>query len=541
MLKPDSLFKKSWDILVFFLTVGAFVVIPLSLVFPVFDPVVLGYGSLGLSGVFLIDIFLLFSTAIRRAGRLESRFSAVASGYIKGSFFFDFIAVFPFLYVASILFPGKSGGISGPLMLLTLNPLFKIVRAGGILKRIGGTRINPAILRLLLLLFWILLAAHLISCSWILVSGNPEGLGPFDRYVAAFYWTVTTLVTIGYGDITPKGTYQMIFVIFVEFFGAGMYALIIGNIANLIANIDIAKTQYRENLDKINAFMKYRNLPQPLQKRVVEYYEYLWDTRRGNDELSVLGYLPTSLRQQVALYLNRDIIARVPIFEKADANLLRDVIVNLKPVVYTPGDIIVYAGELGMDMYFISRGSVEVLSPDEKTSYAVLGEGQFFGEIALLLSMPRTATIKAREYCDLYRLDKNTFDVVLSGHPDFRKEIGTMAAKRRLEIDALRAKRAEESSSAESERPPSDPTVPAVKVMKRESSLLLIWNDIEGADRYEVARLNPGTGKWRIEVSNLVRPVHILDAFRTSSTYRVRAILSSGEGPWSKAVKPSED
>ncbi len=258
---------------------------------------------------------------------------------------------------------------------------------------------------------------------------------PWYRYLEAFYWTITTLTTIGYGDVTPGGPLQIIYVIAIELLGAGMYGLVIGNIANLIANIDVAKTQYREKLDKVNAFLKYRNIPSALQRKINDYYEYLWESRRGYDESSVLEDLPDPLKVSVSLYLNKEIIEKVPVFEKASDDLIRDVIMNLQPVVFTPGDYIVKAGELGYDMFFISKGTVDVVSADERTSYATLAAGQFFGEIALLLSMPRTATIIAKEYCDFYRLDKETFDRILTRHPEFAETIQELADKRRAVAD----------------------------------------------------------------------------------------------------------
>ena len=105
-------------------------------------------------------------------------------------------------------------------------------------------------------------------------------------------------------------------------------------------------------------------------------------------------------------------------------------VLNLRPVVFSPGDRIIRAGELGFEMYFISQGSVDVLSADEKAVYASLTAGQFFGEIALLLSKPRNATVRAREYCDLYRLDKESFDRVVGHYPAFADTIRELAAKR---------------------------------------------------------------------------------------------------------------
>ncbi|MEO5583214.1 MAG: cyclic nucleotide-binding domain-containing protein, partial [Saprospiraceae bacterium] len=60
----------------------------------------------------------------------------------------------------------------------------------------------------------------------------------------------------------------------------------------------------------------------------------------------------------------------------------------------------------------------------------IIGEGDFFGEISLILRHPRNATIRAIEYCDLYSLDKESFDRVVSHYPEFEKDIQEMARER---------------------------------------------------------------------------------------------------------------
>jgi len=223
-----------------------------------------------------------------------------------------------------------------------------------------------------------------------------------------------------------------------------MYGFVIGNISTVIANIDIAKTQYREKMEKINTFLKYRNMPENLTKRINDYYDYLWESRRGYDESSVVDELPFSLRIQVATELHREIIAKVPLFAGASSAFIRDLILNMVSVVFTPGDYVVRKGEIGEEMFFISRGSVDVVSEDESIVFATLQEGAFFGEIALLLSTPRTATIKAKDYCDLYSLNKTTFERILSRYPDFAKNVKEMAEQRRKETEEA-AKKASKS------------------------------------------------------------------------------------------------
>lgn len=432
MIEYESRFKTVWEAFILLLTIAVTLVTPISIIFNLtFDTGFLIFDLI-VTFFFLIDILLTFNTTLKIGRHYLKDRKSVAKHYLKRWFIFDALATIPF----HIIFLGiETLALGRFLRFFRLARLFKLLSSTKTLAKVRESKIfNPSIVRLMLLIFWILIASHLIACGWIFITGDFQATLT-DTYIKAYYWTITTVTTIGYGDISPAGmgNLAIIYTIIIEIIGAGMYGFIIGNIANLIANIDVAKSQYREKMEKISTFLKYRNVPVPLQKRINDYYDYLWENRRGYDESAVMEDLPISLKTTVSLYLNKDIIEKVPLFKGASQAFIREIIMNLKPVIFTPGDYIVRAGEIGDEMYFISHGSVDVVSEDESTVYATLTAGNFFGEIALLLSTERTATIKAREYCDLYALDKTTFDRILSKYPDFARDIEELAEKRRAE------------------------------------------------------------------------------------------------------------
>lgn len=132
--------------------------------------------------------------------------------------------------------------------------------------------------------------------------------------------------------------------------------------------------------------------------------------------------------------LNRETLEQVPLFQGADAVFLGSLILALKPVAFQAGDLVIRAGEIGRELYLISRGSVEVIDGSGNV-VATLGEGNFFGEVSLLTSAPRNATVRAKEYCDLFVLDKTEFSRVLRERPQFLKSI-TEAAQARYNISA---------------------------------------------------------------------------------------------------------
>jgi voltage-gated potassium channel len=144
----------------------------------------------------------------------------------------------------------------------------------------------------------------------------------------------------------------------------------------------------------------------------------------------VFSALPPSLGTEISLFLKRDFIQRVPIFQGASDEFIKEIALHMKPLVFMPGDYVYKAGEFGRDMYFISRGTLEALSRDGKTIYATLAAGDFFGEIALVLNQRRTASVRALTYCDLYRLDKDMFERVLAHYPEIGMQIEAKARER---------------------------------------------------------------------------------------------------------------
>jgi Cyclic nucleotide-binding domain/Ion channel len=323
----------------------------------------------------------------------------------------------------------------------TILPLLRLVKLARVAQRMqqwGQHEVQRAnLLRLTFFVYWMLLIAHCLACGWLALDGRTqlgsETAAPAygsTRYLRSLYWSITTLATIGYGDITPTENAQIVYTMIVMLLGVGIYGYVIGNITSLLANIDLAKSHYRENMERLGAFMRYRNIPPMLQRRLRDYYAYLWENRLGYDESTVLADLPDSLRTEVALFLRRDFIERAPLFQGASHELVREMALQLRPVVFTPGDFIFRAGQYGYNMYFISRGTVEIIAPDGTTVLTKLTDGQFFGELALLFSQPRTASVRAVDYCDLYTLDKDTFDHVLTRYPEFAAHIKVVADER---------------------------------------------------------------------------------------------------------------
>jgi voltage-gated potassium channel len=207
-----------------------------------------------------------------------------------------------------------------------------------------------------------------------------------------------------------------------------MYGYIIGNVATLIANLDVARALYRTKMEEINDFLRKKRVPAGLQKRVRDYYAYLWETQKSVSTIPIAEELPHSLSLEILLFINRRLIEKVALFRNAEEIFIREIVQRLRPLVFLPGDYIIRQGEYGDCMYFLSGGDVEVLVGGARV--ALLANGSPFGETALIQGEKRMASIRALSYCDVYQLSKTDFDDLRQRYPDFDAQVREVVAAR---------------------------------------------------------------------------------------------------------------
>ena len=402
-----------WEAVVAAAATAAAVVVPLALLHDGVTAGVLRAAEVAFTALFGLDAGFRVWRARRARGRLRASAWAVVG--------LDVLAAVPFV------------ALGAPAALLLLR-LLKLVRVAGGMRSVSRHHAGLASrLRLTSFLYGLALAVHAIACGFVALGGVA---GSENRYLDAAYWAVMTVTTVGYGDITPQTAAQKGYAIGVMLLGAGVYAFLIGNIASMLNNLDPLRSAHLQQRERLSAFMHYRALPRPLQRRVQDYFDYLWEQHAVADEDATLSELPPALREAVALHLRRDLVRHVPLFRDAPDAFVRDVALRMTSFVCLPGDTVVRAGDRGHEMFFLARGTVEAAAPGG-TVLRTLHAGDFFGEIALVTSAVRTATVRAVTPSDLYVLTAAMFEQIAADYPDIAAHLRD-EAERRQSADGAR-------------------------------------------------------------------------------------------------------
>eukprot|EP00736_Rhodelphis_marinus_P006794 Rmarinus@m.16225 len=148
--------------------------------------------------------------------------------------------------------------------------------------------------------------------------------------------------------------------------------------------------------------------------------------------------LSTGLRQEVAMFLNRSLIQKIPFFDGADPSFVTAIVTKLHPMRVTPGEYIVREGDVADCMFLVNEGMVDIVIGLDDCLIRQLGPGSYFGESSLLFNEGtprRTCSAKASTYCELYSLTRTDLLEALRYHEDIREALVAAAVMRRAELE----------------------------------------------------------------------------------------------------------
>nr|XP_015831382.2 potassium voltage-gated channel subfamily H member 4a [Nothobranchius furzeri] len=398
------------------------------------------WSDIAVEMLFMLDIILNFRTTyVSQSGQVVYDARSIYLHYCTTWFFVDLIAALPFdlLYAFNIT-------VTSLVHLLKTIRLLRLLRLMQKLDRYS--QYSAVVLTLLMSVFALL--AHWMACVWYVIgreeieSSDPvtwdigwlQELGkrlemPYvnstkggpsmpSAYISSLYFTLSSLTSVGFGNVCANTDAEKVFSICIMLIGALMHAVVFGNVTAIIQRMYSRRSLYHTRMKDLKDFIRVHRLPQQLKQRMLEYFQATWSVNNGINANELLHDFPDELRADIAMHLNKDIL-QLPVFERASRGCLRSLSLLIKTSFCAPGEYLIRHGDALHANYFVCSGSLEVLK--DGMVQAILGKGDLIGaDLPEQEQVIKTnADVKALTYCDLQHISVKALREVLRLYPEY--------------------------------------------------------------------------------------------------------------------------
>ncbi|CAD7939704.1 unnamed protein product [Amoebophrya sp. A25] len=488
LIDPTAGYMRIWDLVVMAALLFTCIVTPFEVGFIL----PLSGGSCGITalavcnrcvdGIFLKDMIMQFFLKVEQKSRrgtvLLRDQRLIIRKYLTGWFIIDFLSIIPYDLITC--WSGESLGTFRIFRLLRLMKLARIFRASRLFKR-WQDHISLTFASIALMKFGlgILLLSHWVACLWGLTglefTGRPtncfgDGPGgtnpdrdrfndwdgsswvrstfvpgnnpddarsyhkddPCDEFVVfliALHWSVMTITSIGYGDITPTQWQEYLICVLVMFIASFSWAYVMGNACSVIMNMNPVRVEFEQAMDQLNSMMKENDVPPALQRKLRENMREAQNLHRLLRSRELSKDMAPSIKCELIMHTSSQWIKDVSFLRGCSPQFMMELVDGF--------DVLMFARKEKINMPYVRLCVVERGAVGRAGK--VLVPGSVWGEDVILADrrLQQVAHTTALTFVQLLSLGKEQLDSILRGYPRERRQIRKIACKLALRRAAV--------------------------------------------------------------------------------------------------------
>ena len=391
LINPETYIFFIYDTIIAILSVYSFVAISYQITGDCFCQK--SNNKLKFFTEFFVDIFFFFDLIINfflefytETNKLIKNRKKIISNYLAGWFFYDFLAAIPMNiiyyyycknYEFQICHTYERNGIVNTLTLLKCLKSIKIFKMPAtkknqfiaFLTELASDESSENV-NLIIELFLVIFGLHILSCIHIFIGKHTypgwiyandfQNYSVLNLYMISVYYLITTMTTVGYGDISSDSFIEIIFRIILLAVGIICYSWLISNISNGINKQSYASINFsNECIILENIRLEHRDLPFKIYNEIKKHLEYKNFHQQIYDKNLLINSLPYSLKNNLIFSMYKLEIEKFIFFKGiSNTNFISEVLYNFSPLICKKNYILLKENEIIEEIYFVREGGL---------------------------------------------------------------------------------------------------------------------------------------------------------------------------------------
>ena len=449
ILDPNSRAVTIWSIFIAIVLLYSAIISPYSIAFldvGILSPLFI--IDMMIDVCFLIDLIFNFNIGYydEESQLVKNRY-LVTKHYLQHWCILDAITSIPFSLIEAS--SDNQGGLANVRSLPKLLRLSRVIKMFKGLNRLENLRffmsINQRILRFVKVAFGGLLTLHLVACLWHYSAKasdftsttwvfryNYVDKSPEERYLTSIYYALTTLATIGYGDIVPFTAVEKVIAMFWMITGVYLISFNVGTLVSAAASAETKNILINKLLSVVDILGESTKVNKQCLHQIKRYVrltnENFLISAKARE--TVFSGIPMKLKYEVAMNIYNKAVNKFVFFTSRDESFIADIALFLELEIHSTDYKIWDAGESSNGIYFINEGTVSYKMHKEKIKFNNLHDGQYFGDIEVIKETERQFIAKSYSYASLLFLPKKIINKIRDNFPKIWRDMQSTAKKR---------------------------------------------------------------------------------------------------------------
>lgn len=445
MIHPFSLMRVGWELFMMIILCILLIYIPIDICFAGAATVYTRICRIVLDCICMLDIALSFITGYQDSmtKKIVMNNKMVAKNYLKTWFILDFVSSLntDIMIMIMRLYQVQAWALKIPSIL----KIFRLITLMKYMDRFREWReyslykfkMIRMILLFVLSVLWgacgLYLIASYVGEEWVPKPESKEG-GPdlSDVWLGIRSCIVRIMMNFFLISHGEKNSHRLV-VIFIEIIlvsiGWCIKLSVTAQIVQIVMKYSSLNDKYYQMVQQFQEYMKSKSLPDSVQKRVLDYFEFRFQ-RNYYKESEILASLSNHLKQQIILHTCGSLLTNSEVFKDVPLPFLERVSYMMKMEIFLPSDVIIISGSEADTIYFILTGMVAVYDEEGKEK-CHLADGSYFGEMSLFVSEEHyKASVVSIDFCEMYTLSREHFYEAVAPYPELLEKLWKQAKLR---------------------------------------------------------------------------------------------------------------